>query len=219
MEIKALSSSLIIEAIQYSRTRLLRWRLAALWMLLLAGLLATAAVLPSPATLATHAALLALAVALLRLWDDLADLSHDRRTHPERVLVAAVDPRPFVALLAIGLLALALAFLDDARRLSIYCGLLAALALLYHGPLRSSFPRPVRAYLVLSKYPVLVFLAGAPPSGRAWLVALCLYAVLGVYEWRDDSELRGAPWPQLFLGSASGAALVSLLFLTGGEQP
>src|SRR5262245_21670264 len=63
----------------------------------------------------TIAATLGLAVTLLlqfRLWDDLEDLEHDRRSHPARVLVRA-DPAPFrlacVVLGAANILALMIA--------------------------------------------------------------------------------------------------------------
>jgi len=214
MGIKVSLSSMATEVLAYARTRLLRWRMAGLWVLLLVGLV-TAGPVPSVDSFAGQAAFLALATAVLRLWDDLADLSHDRREHPGRVLVASADLSAFVGLVAVGLLALALVLLDERQRLTTYGALLVALGLLYHSPLATALPRGLRGYLVLSKYPVLLFLAGAEPSGRGWLAALGLYAVLAVHEWRDDRALRAAPF-QVALGSATAVALISLLFLTGG---
>ncbi len=208
---------MVANALQYSRTRLLHWRMAALWLLLSGALWAAAPGL-SVTQLGAAAALLALAAAVLRLWDDLADVSHDEAAHPERVLVSSGNLRPFVALVATGLLILMLALLDEPTRLAVYCALLAGFALLYHSRSARALPRPVRACLVLAKYPVLVVLAGAGFSGRAWLVLLALYAALCVFEWRDDPELRAAPWRQLVFGSALGAAFVSLLFLIGSAQ-
>ncbi len=216
METTALSNSTVADAVQYSRSRLLRWRIAALWALLAATLWA-AEPLPDANRLVAPALFLALAMGLLRLWDDLADLDHDRAKHPQRVLVQSAGVLPFMAAVAIGLPLMAVMLLDDSRRVAVYCALLAGLGLLYHSRLGTRVPRAVRAGLVLVKYPVLVYLAGAGPSSRAWLAGLGLYAALLVYEWRDDGELRTAPWQQVLLGIAFGVVIIAGLFLTGGE--
>ncbi len=207
---------MVAETLAYARTRLLRWRLGGLWALLLVAL-ATGGAIASLASLVWQAVFLALAIAALRLWDDLADLDHDRAEHPERVLVRSTHLSLFVALAAAGLLLLALVLLDERQRLAIYAVLLVGLGLLYHTALAGVLPRALRGYLLLSKYPVLLFLAGAQPSSRAWLTALCVYVAVAVYEWRDDSAVRAAPLYQVSLGGAAALVLISALFLTGGN--
>ncbi|UCG72353.1 MAG: hypothetical protein JSV45_14075 [Chromatiales bacterium] len=210
-----LSSSTVADAVQYSRSRLLRWRIVALWALLVATRL-VAAPLPGAASVVAPALFLALALVLLRLWDDLADLEHDRAQHPQRVLVQSANRRSFAVVVALGLLLMVVALLEDGRRVAVYGTLLASLGLLYHSGLRTRVPRAVRAGLVLIKYPVLVFLAGAGPSRQACVAGLALYVALLVYDWRDDPELRAAPWPQVLLGGGVGMALIAWLFLVGG---
>lgn len=184
METRVLSNSALSDTVGYAQTRLLQWRIALLWLLLVAALLAAEPGL-SAAQLIAGAVFLALAVVLLRLWDDLADLPHDRAAHPQRVLVRSAHLGVFRALVAAGLPLLALLLVPDLRRLAIYGALLAVLAWLYHGPGGTRLARPLRTGLVLAKYPVLVFLAGAAPSGRTALVGLLLYALLAAHERLD----------------------------------
>lgn len=212
-----LSNSTVADAVQYSRSRLLRWRIVGLWALLLLTRL-VAAPLPDAASVAPPALFLALALVLLRLWDDLADLEHDRAHHPQRVLVRSANRRAFAAAVALGLLLLVTALAADGRRVVVYGALLAWLGLLYHSGWRTRLPRAAREGLLLVKYPVLVFLAGAGPSRQAWVAGLVLYAVLLVYDWRDDPELRTAPWPQVVLGGGVGMAVVTWLLLFGGGR-
>jgi hypothetical protein len=211
-------SSILADVARYVRERLLRWQIAALWVLLVLALVVASPGWP-PAGLAAAAGFLAVAVAVLRLWDDLADLGHDRIVHPARVLVAAGDVRLFAVLVGIGLLLLAGWCAGDVRRVALYASLLAVLAVLYHSRPGQQLGRTLRACLVLVKYPVLVLLAGAAPSGRTWLTGLLLYAVLGIYEWRSDGELRVAPLNQVLLGGVSGLALISIVFVTAGARP
>ena len=216
MEIKALLNSTLTEIWQYSSTRLLRWRIFALWALLVATwLVATPGY--SPIEFAEAAGFLALTMLPLRLWDDLADLDRDRALHPDRVLVTTAHRRAFVfvVVLMLGLLVPPLMFFNDTRRFVIYVALLTMLAFIYHARVAAMLHRAIRVYLVLTKYPVLVFLAGSGLSTRAWLAGLSLYAVLGIYEWRDDSALRDGALSKVFMGSALGVAIVSLVFLTG----
>src|SRR4051812_8921463 len=53
----------------------------------------------------------ALLVLAFRIWDDLADREHDRRTHPERIMLRSGVTAPFVAL-ALLLLAIAIGTFD-----------------------------------------------------------------------------------------------------------
>lgn len=217
MEITVLSNSQIADAREYTRSRLLRWRILALWALLVATRL-IAAPLPDPESVATPALFLALALVVLRLWDDLADLEYDRSRHPQRMLVRSDNLSMFVAVVVLGLLLMGGAQADDSRRLAVYVALLVWLALLYHSSLGIRVPRTARAVLVLIKYPVLVYLAGADPSRRAGLAALFLYLALLMYEWRDDPEMRAAPRQQILLGGGLGLVLVIGLFLAGSNS-
>lgn len=219
METTALSSSALTELAAWARTRLLRTRILVLWVVLVGAAALATPGLP-PARLGAAAAFLAAAVALLRLWDDLADRHHDRLAHPGRVLERADRQSVFTMLLALGLLVgLPAAILPDVGRAAVYALLLLGLAGLYHGGAGWGVPRPRRAALVLVKYPVLLFLVGAGPSVRAWLIGLGLYVGLLLYEWRNDAELRAVPVVDLLPVAGAGAALVSLLFLAGSTRP
>jgi hypothetical protein len=216
MEIRALSNSTLNVGQQYLRSRLLRSRIVALWALLVAA--RTVAAPPERlAELIEPAVFLAVATALLRLWDDLADLGYDRVRHPERVLVVAAEVRPFVTVAVAGLISLIVALAHDERRLITYLALLAWLALLYHGPVSERLARSLRVGWVLVKYPVLVFLAGAGPSFRGCLVAVGLYAGLLIYEWSGDPDVGSGPVGQLLVAASVGAALVALVYLAPGR--
>ena len=181
-----MSNSASSEITAYCRTRLLRWRVLVLWLLLLAALVAANPSLSVDQGV-TGAVFLALALAVLRLWDDLADLPHDQVHHSERILVRSTHLGVFRAVVWMGTVLLALSLWPDLQRLAMYGGLLAALAWFYHGPWRARVARLPRACLVLAKYPVLVVLAGAEPSKRTWLIGLILYALLAAHEWQDTS--------------------------------
>ena len=184
MEIRALSNSALADTVGYAWTRLLRWRIVALWLLLVAALLTSRPDLSATQWVAGLGFLM-MAVMLLRLWDDLADLQHDRAKHPERLLVRSTHLSVFRAVVWTGLPLIALLLLPDLQRLATYSVLLAALAWLYRRPQKIPLTRRAREYLVLAKYPVLVILAGAGPSVRTALVGLLLYALLAAYEWQD----------------------------------
>jgi hypothetical protein len=186
-EIVALSNSALSDIAGYARTRLRCWRIAVLWLLLVAAL-AAAGPGRSAARWVAGLCFLTLAVLLLRLWDDLADLLHDRVAHPERVLVQSTRPGSFRAGVWMGLPLLALFLWPDPWRLASWGALLAVLAWLYHGAPRFRPARAAREYLVLAKYPVLVMLAGAAPSLRAALVGVLLYSLLAFHAWRDQTS-------------------------------
>lgn len=213
METGALSNFALAELGRYARTRLVCRRVVALWLLLIGALLAAAPVPPLGSVLA-EAGFLGLAIALLRLWDDLADLPHDRAKHPHRVLATSSNLTCFRALAGIGLPLLGLALLPDLRRVVVYGALLGILAWLYHGRMAAGLSRPARTYLVLVKYPVLVFVGGAGPSARALLVGLVFYGLLCIHEWHDDQELQAASSGQAGLAVGVGSVIIALLFLT-----
>jgi hypothetical protein len=181
------------ELVKYLRTRLLTWRIAGLWLLVMAA----AALIAAPITAADWFRLTCVTMVLiaqLRLWDDLADLPHDRVHHPERVLVRAARLRPFVLSLAGLMIATALTVLADgeAWRLAIYVAVLGGLALLYHGGIGALLGRVVRSAMILAKYPMIALLAAAgPPALPALPAAFVLYALICANDFLEHRH--GAP--------------------------
>ncbi len=164
------------------RSRVLRPRIALLWLLV--ALAAWAAGAVPLAWLPVGAALL---IVPFRLWDDLADLPRDRRRAPDRVLVRAADVAPaWLALrIACGAVALALFVVQGWDAAAAYGLLLLAMALLYRTTEPEGDDRRARVMLVLAKYPVFVLLLAGPAGPRPWAAALALYAVLALHEWRS----------------------------------
>jgi hypothetical protein len=203
------------ELLRYLQTRLLRWQIGLLWAVLIATRLVSVGAIGAPAAQWTQSVLLLVAILVFRLWDDLADREHDRLRHPERVLVIAQDLMPFIVVLLAGLLLVAFLLRDDVRQLLVYLGVVALLAVLYHGGLEKVLARSARSALVLLKYPLFVYLL-VTPTGRAWLAGLGLYVLLLVYEWRDDPDLREAPLPPLLAAASAGIAIISALYWFAG---
>jgi hypothetical protein len=179
------------------------------------GPLALFLALATPGVGPAGVAAIALVVVGLRLEDDLADVAHDRRTHPGRVLPRAwpggPPPAGVVALLAAltaagAALAVALAG-PRAALLALPRGLVAACA---------GAPRRARALVNLVKYPALVLTLADPACPRAALAA-ALAAVLAAFvahELLHDLALRPA-------APALGAALATLAAgpLLAGRSP
>jgi hypothetical protein len=177
-------SGAVRDLLAWARTRLAQPRIAALWLLVLAAMLAAGPQGPAAWTPALSAVL----IAQFRLWDDLADLPHDRVHALERVLVRSRRPGAFHVVLtaSLALVAVALAALDGWTRALAYAALVAAAAALYRTTDSTGPRRWLRAQLVLAKYPAFVLLlAEDPASLRAIAAALLLYAVLGVHESRS----------------------------------
>jgi len=164
----------------------------------------------SPRGLVVSVVFLGIAIMLFRLWDDLADLEHDRIVHPQRVLVKTTRLRSFTAVLGFGLLALLLLLLTHPLRLAGFSVLLLLIGSLYHSSAGRSLFRPVRTYIILSKYPILLLIAAAGPIPRSLLVGLGLYTVVGVYEWLHDAEVRQAPLAHFVSGVALGCLFFSI---------
>ncbi len=214
-EIMVLSNSIPAELCQYAFTRLIRWRVAALWLLLMAAYLAADASAQSLFVLMMTAAFLMLAIVTFRVWDDLSDRDHDRLYHPQRVMVANEHLWPFVVVVIAGVLLLALMLWEDRRQLSIFLSFIALMALLYNSGLGKRAGRPLRAGLVLAKYPLFLFLI-LVPSLRVWLVGVGVLLFLSIYEWRDDSRLRETSVAQFIAGVGTGAVFVSVLYVSTG---
>ena len=138
-------------------------------------------------------ALLAVVLLQFRLWDDLEDLPHDRRVHPDRVLARAAT-WPFRRLLA----ALVVASLSVAATAGpAVIASLAALDVLFLACYRLVRSRVAvvvwRFPILLSKYPAFVLLAAmaagtAPPGARAAVAMLAALLGAGLYEAIHDTR-------------------------------
>src|SRR5262249_15441504 len=100
----------------------------------------------------------------LRLWDDLADVEHDRQMHPDRVLCRSKNRLAFVWTLFATLCATGI-FLLVVRSPWYAAMLICTLALLCLIYL-SDLPRLLCSALVLCKYPMIIAFA-VPTSGIA----------------------------------------------------
>jgi 4-hydroxybenzoate polyprenyltransferase len=218
MEIRALSNSIIAELGQYLRTRLMLWRIVALLLLLTATSVAASIAVPSPETLVLQAAFLLLAVSVFRLWDDLADRDFDRVHHPGRVPAESNRLLPYVVAIALGLAVLAFLLRDDLVRVAVLLAYAMILALVYHSAIGRRMSRPLRAGVVLAKYPLFVLLLVAT-ADRAWIASVALLLVLAVHEWRSDSDLRRPGALELLAELAPGTLMLATLHLLSGVLP
>jgi hypothetical protein len=186
------SSSAITEVVAYLRERVLGSRV----LLLAVSIAALACLAETPRDgrdLLLRGMLAALLVVTFRLWDDLADLPHDRRQYPQRVLARSTALRWFWSLLlALALLcAGALAELGGMPALLLYTGLCLMLAAVYYAPwLRQR--RFARNQLVLLKYPLFIaLLCSRNFSGLAAWCGTLAYLFVSAFDWYDDPALRG----------------------------
>ena len=187
METAVSSTSFPEDMWAWLATRLLRPRIALLWLVLSACIgAASAPVNPLRAML-----LAALFIAQFRLWDDLADRAHDARHHRNRVLPRSVHGARFGLVCgAAALPILLMLWLRDALGASAaYMLLCAAMGLLYLASRACS--RLMRAHLVLLKYPMFIAIAA---SGRPWLLVLGLGAglwlLLAAHELLSDKTIN-----------------------------
>ncbi len=179
------------ELLAWVGTRILRWRIALLWLLVLAASFAAGTLDVMSWTLPVTAVL----IVQFRLWDDLEDLPHDRVHAPQRVLVQCTLLRPFRLAFAasVGAVAVGFALLQGWPRVTAYLLLLAAMATLYRTTSGIGAWRTLRTQLVLLKYAGFVLLlADDPLAPRALAAALALHAALAVHDWIDQ---RPAPPP------------------------
>lgn len=164
------------EARRYLDERILKPRIGLLWLLVLIGLLLVAAQPSSRWVLL--ASVSAMFVLAFRLWDDLADLAHDRNEHPERVLARSERIGSFRAALWLLMAALAVLvyFFGGIGRVVALVVLVAVLFANYRATAFRPGLRPTRAALVLAKYPAFVALLAAAPGDR-----IVPAVALGVY--------------------------------------
>ena len=180
------------DATAYTRERLLSARVGLL-VVLVTGLSLIAAPTQDAVELVGRAALIALLVSHLRLWDDLEDLPYDRFHHPSRVLPNLARSEPLWLTLGVAILlsACLVALVGGIAWLALYVGLMAFLLLVYRGPRRLMANRSLRVQLALLKYPVLLVLSVPTPGLLRTLGAAFLaYTLLSAHEWLDDHTLR-----------------------------
>jgi hypothetical protein len=167
-----------------------RFRLIVFAPVALALAFAAGAGRSTPRALALDFGFALIALAHFRLWDDLADRKADALAHPDRVLVRARRTAPFVMVcLALGALALDLAYLRHPSGLLMLIGLQLGLGIWYTLRERRS---PLGTGIVLSKYPLLLLiLAGDRAALWPWpiaIAAIAAYASACAYEiWHDPA--------------------------------
>ncbi|MDI1448592.1 hypothetical protein [Polyangium sp. 6x1] len=171
-----------------------RERVLASWYLL-APLALFIALAGGIGRLSTRTTTALFAIVAFRLWDDVADLPHDRKHHPERVLcrrVSTTEPLLF-ALIGLAFTAAWIGF----TRAAIAPFLGAVLASQGAFAARVAWPhlRGLFAHVILLKVPALVLglaLPDTPPLvalGRA----ISLYGVVAAYELVHDEDARRGP--------------------------
>ena len=130
-----------------------------------------------------------LTLALLRLWDDLADRGRDRRSHPDRVLCQS-EPLPFIiTAVALAIASTSLAFAAGYGRMAQELLVLYAAVGGYY-LLRPRDRTAIADAVLLLKYPLLLFvLAPAPTNAMGLATAmLAIYGVALAYEiWHDPT--------------------------------
>jgi hypothetical protein len=223
------SASWIEPLVRYRRSRLPA--APNLGLALFLGIAAGVAGRPaSAAGLAWMGALAAALILQFRLWDDLSDREHDRRTHPERVLPRARSLAPFQALLGaaagLSLLLLGTAPADGAR-LTAFLALSGGLLAWYRWR-PSAGPTLGGAHLTLARYPVFVYLltgAGRELDTPRLLLAMgAVYLSFGTYELLHDRALRAAARARALLALELAVltalpAVAALVLGTPGRPP
>ena len=144
---------------------------------------------------ALHAFVLSLA---FRVWDDLEDRNADRIRHPHRVMARSTRTAPFlwlVALLAVVGLTSFLQLNDPLPRAIAIATAAGALTIWYSARRSENWNHVAGEHIVLTKYPAIAF-ATAPtiPDASSFIrtsvLLAALYAVICIYEYIDDPELR-----------------------------
>jgi hypothetical protein len=163
-------------------------------------------------------------ILVFRIADDLADLSHDRVAHPERVLVQASSVTPIIMLafvIAAGAVLLMLRQPHRGARIALLLAIAIFLWLWYHGRARLGAGPLVSAHVVLIKYPIISLLTIVSWDKLSQHTALpafgAIYLGLCIYEQVHDGvvrESRGAQW--IFAAEVVLLAGLPLLMLSIG---
>jgi 4-hydroxybenzoate polyprenyltransferase len=133
-----------------------------------------------------------------RVWDDLEDRNMDRTRHPNRVMASSTRTAPFlalVALLAVASVVSLLPLTDPLARCIAIAVAVAVLSVWYSTRRSENWNRVAGGHIVLVKYPLIAFavapsLPSASGAARTAAVLGGLYALICVYEYVDDPELR-----------------------------
>lgn len=143
------------------------------------------------------------ALVALRLFDDVADVDHDRRNHPERAL-CQLDSLARVHIVCLfALLFAALGISVVGSNLPIFLG--AFFLVVLSARLRqnvASPPRIVIAHVILLKFPALTIALASNEvtPNNLGIYSACLYGFVGVYEILHDTETRRSKWTNALLG-------------------
>jgi hypothetical protein len=184
---------------------------------LMAALLYAASPHPSSAAFLVKAIFLIIMISLFRLWDDIADAAYDRERGVDRPTTQTGNRVLFAGVLIAGLAGTLLVFIDDPARLATFLALAGALAIVYHAPPFQRLPRAMRVYIMLGKYPVLLYLAGAPLTARAWVAAIIGYLVVAAFDTLDRDEMGRVRFYPHVVGVALAMLLVGALYSKGFE--
>ncbi len=158
-----------------------------------------------------------------RLWDDLVDVHRDRHAHPSRLLCRAESLTGFR--LFLGVLFLVNGFwisrLEGILPLLVFCLYCVLLGLWYRLRPSRSAGHDYEYHVVLTKYPLFVYLLSCnfcAANLRLLLSLLLVYFCLGVYELLHDRRLRRLPSSRALVGIEMSvlvgvSLLMTLLFL------
>jgi 4-hydroxybenzoate polyprenyltransferase len=187
----SLTMSLQKELQEYVLTRLVRWKVALIWAILVITSHLSACLQASFWTTASlrdaayvSVMLMALIVAL-RIWDDLADRDYDAKHHTQRVLPHSRFASVYVAVVVLLFCAtLTMMWMySRAGQVWILCILIAGLILVYGGGYFIKLPRQLRAQCVLLKYPFLLLLFSEVPfSPMSLILAVMVYGLASADE-------------------------------------
>lgn len=170
----------------------------------LALFLAVAGLAPAPPAQLLNWVLcgtLALALVLqFRLWDDIADLEYDRRTHPGRVLCQTRKLKPFLVAAATlsAVNAAVIAWLPgNGLKLTAYFALCTLLLAWYRWRPPAMSGSLINTQVILAKYPVIAWLVSTRTADiEPALLFSCLlsvYLIFNLFEILDDDRLRRSP--------------------------
>jgi 4-hydroxybenzoate polyprenyltransferase len=185
---------------------------------------------PSFGAAAADALLAFLLFAQFRILDDLADRAHDASVHPQRVLVRAQSVWPVACaalLLGAGTILMLLGRDAAGPALVAWLMLLAFLSACYGLRRR---PTLLGGHLLLTKYPVFVWIIAASAAGRLpWaqsgstispvaLPMLATYLGACLYEALHDGASAAAARPGLVAAEGVLLALTLLVLSVGGAS-
>lgn len=174
-----------------------------------------------PSTWGLNLVLALLLIVQFRLWDDLADVSHDRIHQPERVLCQTQSHQCFWGVV-VGLLiinASLIAAFKSYQALAVFLALNLMFLVWYSQRQTLTFYHVISHAIVLTKYPAFVWLLSVSHSDGHERLMLFLgmtvtFLNFCAYELQHDARLRGLPQAtNLLAASLSGLAFCAVLML------